>query len=301
MGTAVRTPRKARLRGRRARRRPSLGPRAVGDRVVYSGDPNRISCPQRYQNTRMTKLDNSFLLTLAGAIRRLAWKFGRFERRWQSPQISLVDLAQQLSMTRPNLTLVQIGANDGVRFDPVSELRRRFELRGVIVEPLSDMHASLRKVYSRYQDVTLVQAAIHKTASAVDMYRVRPDAVVEEWMHGIASLSPLHHELLGVPEEVMETVAVPAMTLNKLLSDSGLERIDLLVMDCEGYDLDILEMLDLNTWRPAVIQFEHCMRMKGADIVRIATTLDRLRVAGYESTIGGEDIIAVLPQAFISA
>lgn len=244
---------------------------------------------------------SDFALRFASVVRRITWRIGRFERRLSAPRITLVDLAQQLSMSRSDLTLVQIGANDGVRFDPIAELRRRFRLRGVVVEPLSEMHTSLRAAYSAHPDVSVVEAAIHASATEVEIYKVRADAAFDDWMHGIASLSPTHHERLGVPAESMESLRVPAMTLDRLLSGLALDRLDLLVMDCEGYDLDILDMLDLDVWRPAVIQFEHGLAGHGIDGIRLSESLNRLRQAGYESVIGGEDVISYLPACFLPA
>ena len=243
----------------------------------------------------------SLALRVAGACRRLAWILGRFERRYSPPQVTLIDLAQQLTTSRSDLVFVQIGANDGVRFDPMAELRGRVELRGAVVEPLSEMHASLKTVYSHHPNVALVLAAIHKDATQVDMYRVKADSAREEWMLGIASLSPTHYQNLGVPAESMEVVSVPAMTISALLSDLRLDRLDLFIMDCEGYDLDILDMLDLETWRPAVIQFEHGLAGGSVDRRRLADAIDRLRRSGYESTVGGEDVIAYLPAQFWKA
>ena len=52
-------------------------------------------------------------------------------------------------------------------------------------------------------------------------------------------------------------ITVPALPLNEILSDRLLSSsIDLLNIDCEGYDLEILRSLDFKVWHPNVIAAE---------------------------------------------
>lgn len=52
-------------------------------------------------------------------------------------------------------------------------------------------------------------------------------------------------------------ISVPALPLNNLLSEHlGTMPIDLLDIDCEGYDLEILQTLNFTHWKPFVIAAE---------------------------------------------
>jgi hypothetical protein len=68
-----------------------------------------------------------------------------------------------------------------------------------------------------------------------------------------------------------------------------MERIDLLHIDAEGHDAVILDQVDLETVRPAVIMYES-ERLSTADQER---TTSRLRAAGYRVTSDDFDTIGV--------
>ncbi|MDB5311155.1 MAG: FkbM family methyltransferase [Gemmataceae bacterium] len=52
-------------------------------------------------------------------------------------------------------------------------------------------------------------------------------------------------------------VTVPAVTLDSLLRTHDVRRIDLLQIDTEGFDYEVIQMLDFATVRPAIIHYEH--------------------------------------------
>jgi FkbM family methyltransferase len=99
--------------------------------------------------------------------------------------------------------------------------------------------------------------------------------------------SSLDLEELADVEGPIECVTVQAMTFATLID--GMERIDVLHVDAEGHDAVILEQVDLETVRPAVILYES-ERLSMADQER---TTSRLRGAGYRVTSNEFDTIAV--------
>ena len=54
-----------------------------------------------------------------------------------------------------------------------------------------------------------------------------------------------------------ERSKVPALTPATLLEQVGAERIDVLQIDTEGYDLEVLRLFDISRRRPSIVQFEH--------------------------------------------
>src|SRR5258705_8601708 len=88
--------------------------------------------------------------------------------------------------------LVQIGANDGVRGDPIRHLILRHGLTGLLVEPLPDLFAHLQANYAGQQGLKFEQCAVGESDGQVPLYRVRPDPALPDWLQGLASLSRDH-------------------------------------------------------------------------------------------------------------
>lgn len=157
--------------------------------------------------------------------------------------------------------LVQIGANDGVRADPVRHLIQRHGLHGLLVEPLPDLFALLQKNYATQPDLRFEQCAIGEEDGQVPLYRVRPDPSLPDWLQGVASLDRNHLTSAKFEfnefEKYVEEVQVPMMTLPSLMRKHGITDIGLLQIDTEGFDCRIVESAIRSGVRPALINYEH--------------------------------------------
>jgi hypothetical protein len=57
-------------------------------------------------------------------------------------------------------------------------------------------------------------------------------------------------------ESRLTAAEVECVTLETLLRRSGLDRVDLLVIDTEGYDWEIIRSIDFEAWRPRLLVYE---------------------------------------------
>lgn len=143
-------------------------------------------------------------------------------------------------------------------FDFLYDYVTKHRLRGLAVEPLPHLFKELTANYRNYPSVVPVNAALHRTEKQMSMYRISPDAhELPHWVKGIASMDPDHHKLYNVPSQHVISETVRCISWNALIEEHLITRIDYLQLDTEGYDYEILEMLDLKALRPAVIKFEH--------------------------------------------
>ena len=58
------------------------------------------------------------------------------------------------------------------------------------------------------------------------------------------------------PTSVKETRDVPTATLNRILQDAGITRIDLLNLDVEGFEMKALAGFDIDRYKPALLCIE---------------------------------------------
>src|SRR5271168_5191347 len=109
----------------------------------------------RNNNGVRSALRSVFLATLArhpvalGWTRRVYVGLGLGEKNESD---YLFDLAR----SRKDIFVLQVGANDGKRHDALSPFLQEFQWRGLLLEPLPDIFADLRRNYVGRDNVNLV-------------------------------------------------------------------------------------------------------------------------------------------------
>lgn len=168
-----------------------------------------------------------------------------------------------------DVSVVQIGACDGERQDPIRRLLlARPGWRALLVEPFPDVHRVLRANYPDEERFTLVQAGIAETEGEMPFWFVPSEARAElDWLPGhVDQLGTFVRDDLIVElgasraaelEPYVRSTPVPTMRLDTLFERHGVDRIDLFMVDTNGYDLVILRQFDVDRYRPKVIVFEH--------------------------------------------
>lgn len=208
------------------------------------------------------------------------------------PNILEMAVQSQL-LERPEFFFVQVGANDGSRDDPMCELVRRHELKGLLIEPLPDMFERLKLNYQDSPQLMFENAAVSRKSGLQPIYRVKPGTQVPDWLHGSASfnrsLLARHTDAMGLPD-VIEELQVPALGLAELLSRHHVDACDLLLIDTEGYDFEVLKMAFEIGLRPALIYFEHVH----LSVDDIDESQNALVAAGYRFMQCGINTLAVL-------
>ena len=191
---------------------------------------------------------------------------------------------------------VQIGANDGIRADDSYDFITRNRLQGIVVEPLKDMFEKLSENYADHHQIKKINKAIHSTAREMPLYRIKNDANVPDWCHGIASFDK-KHLLSGtkkIPdlEKYIVEESVDCISLSELFEENAMSQISFLQIDTEGYDFEIIKMIDFEKYKPQIIRYE-CCTLSADDN---QACIDLLFKQGYQFFDEGNDIIAVLKE-----
>jgi FkbM family methyltransferase len=210
-------------------------------------------------------------------------------------------LLTRLGTATSDVFFVEIGANDGVSFDPLYTYIIRHRWRGLLVEPLPDVFRQLKETYKQCNGLLFENIAIAEKPGRRDMYRISTDAVsngtLPAWTKGIASFFNDRNALGGyrIPASTFEQIrshitveAVPCDTLDNLLHKHAITKIDVLQIDVEGYDYHILRQLDFSRFRPSIIRMEWLNLPD--DEKGLAIKL--LRYHGYQIRLSSIDLIA---------
>jgi FkbM family methyltransferase len=198
--------------------------------------------------------------------------------------------------THPAARFAQIGANDGVRGDPIHKRVVAGEWTGVLVEPIKEHIDEARKNYLGIPGIRFVRAAITDHDGTADMYRFRHE---EHNGVGIESHSldfsavAKSAKLLGASAmgEWVEQVEVPTMTLASLVEAEALGDIDLLAIDAEGSDELILHSLLETPLRPPLILYENLF-MADANQAAINSKFGH---EAYEAIVTSQDTLLYRP------
>lgn len=245
--------------------------------------------------------------TLRKLYRRLEPHFAQtgYQLRWQPPSLianpeaelfaSFELVCAHLMLTKPDPVFLEIGANDGVTIDPLKPFIERFGWRGVMVEPVPRTFAKLAANYAAYPQVQLVNAAVGKTDGQQTIYAVKEFAGQFERASLYASLRKevVLSQTKWVPNVAneIEEIQVPCYTLNTLLAKTGIGNVDILQVDTEGYDAEIIKMIDFERLNPSIIQFEHdnISKEEMEDCARLLIS------RGYKMTRDSLDTMAYRP------
>lgn len=159
--------------------------------------------------------------------------------------------------------VVQIGSNDGKTNDPLYKLlHQNSRWTGLLVEPIPYVYA---KLVSNYPDTRFRTANVAVNAGKeLPFYYV--DTAAKEahpdlpfWYDQLGSFNRGHLEkhLDGKLTPFIQPLRVEGLSLQGLFDRYGVETIDVLHIDAEGYDWEVLQQLDRQRYRPAFVLFEH--------------------------------------------
>jgi FkbM family methyltransferase len=191
-------------------------------------------------------------------------------------------LDEQRRKAGEDFFFVQVGACDGISFDALYDFVVKHQLPGIVIEPLPDLYRELKANYSRCLSIIPLNVALHRTAKQVEMYRISPEAKgLPGWTKGMSSMDPEHHKLYNVSSNDIITEVVPCISWAELVGQQRISRIDYLQLDTEGYDYEIIEMVDFERLRPAIIKFEHDIPSRTTTTKRFANCISRLIEHNY--------------------
>jgi FkbM family methyltransferase len=170
-------------------------------------------------------------------------------------------LFRQLTASRPEVSFVQVGANDGNRADPIKDFVKGAAWTGLMIEPVPFVFASLEQVFgSQSSRLILENCAVGPFNGRATFYACRePHSPLSSFDRGTITKHREWALSVGLPdpETCIEEIDVPVWTLESLCNKHDIRGPDVLVTDTEGYDCKAVLSLDIGKRLPPIIYFEH--------------------------------------------
>ena len=168
--------------------------------------------------------------------------------------------------------LIQIGANDGLRFDILNQYIKKYKTKSILVEPIKKSFNQLTENYKDYSNVIFENLAISVNNQISHLYKIddsKEEKYKSEHFKGIMSFDKGHLIKHGVKKNDIVKEDVESTSINNLIKKHKLDMVDLLFVDAEGYDADIIEdFLKTSLMRPIIIfEYLHVSNKKFKDLV----------------------------------
>lgn len=158
-----------------------------------------------------------------------------------------------------SFSFIQIGANDGVSFDFLYDFIIERNSEGIVLEPVKEYFDELTQNYKNFPKIIKINKAVHSSLKSVVISRVSPNAVKKypDWVKGIASLDAKHHKKTGIDSDDIVEEVVKADNLMNIVNQNMVNKnLDYFQVDTEGFDCEVIKMIDFDIIRPNVIKYE---------------------------------------------
>jgi FkbM family methyltransferase len=207
---------------------------------------------------------------------RFGGLFGLWYRHAYTPRPgSLAHLLSTFShLHGPGLTLIQIGANDGLKRDPLHKFIRRDGWRGVLLEPqrriferwLAPLHARNDRIETvnaalgpRDGEATLHCVAFSdaRWATGLASFQREQVAAVLETEHARREAAREGVAIPTAPEARIRSETVPVLSPETLVERHGLGEPSLLFIDTEGFDYEVVKLFTGAGVHPRMVVYEN--------------------------------------------
>lgn len=202
-------------------------------------------------------------------------------------------LAEAFGEARPDAFFIQIGAHDGTQLDPLNDQIERRPWRGLMMEPVPYVFERLQGRHRSDPRIGLENAALADVDDFRTLYYLpqSADPGLPAWYDALASFRKdvLLKHVTWIPdiEERVAEMTVPCMTFDSLCRKHDVQHVDIVQIDTEGYDFEVIKLIDLDRYRPTLVMCEH-IHMEGETLEACVNHMSR---HGYEHFRGDLDVL----------
>lgn len=220
----------------------------------------------------------------------------RVYRLFRGPDLTLQQEIVRAIGNKTDVFFVQVGSNDGVQGDPIHDLvTSRESWRGIFIEPIDFLFSRLRQNYGDSERFAFENVAISTKRETKKFYYLSEQAKREldlPYWHDQLSSFDKNHITRALGDEMSPyiiEVNIDCQPLRDVLDRNGVNKIDLLHIDTEGFDYQVLSQVDIDRYKPSVILFEHHL-LSDEEFTKARKLLRR---TGYRVHEFGNDTLAI--------
>ena len=172
---------------------------------------------------------------------------------------NLNDIINKLFSNNLINSLIQIGANDGLRFDILNKYIKEYSPKAILVEPILKNFEDLKSNYYNQNNIFFENSVISVNNEVGFLFKVDEKKLkfYSDHVIGISSFDKTHLIKHGISRFHIKKEKVNSISFIKLIKKYSIKNLDLLMIDAEGYDGKIvIDFLSNCSLRPVII-FEY--------------------------------------------
>jgi len=193
---------------------------------------------------------------------------------------------------------MEIGSWDGIGADLFYPLIKQHKIAGILIEPHESAFRILKENYAYHDKVIFENVAVAEKDGIKPLFFVslNSQAIVpahaslhkEVVKREIAFLQQEHVLPSGEHSQYIASRPIECMSISSILDKHGINKVDMLQIDTEGYEYEILESLPFDRINPRLIRCEFTNMEKTA----YRESIKIFRENGYSVILQSPDIIA---------
>lgn len=188
--------------------------------------------------------------------RRLVYEYLGSDR-FSRPALNDIDRELEKHLAYRDGFFVEAGANDGFTQSNTYYFERFLDWHGILIEPIPELY---QKCVSERPGSEVFNCALVSSDYQGETVQMRYSNLMS-LVRGAqkSEVADLDHVYRGMEIQGLEEtydIVVPARTLTSILNEVGVEEIDLLSLDVEGYEMNALKGLDLDRYPPKYMVIE---------------------------------------------
>lgn len=178
---------------------------------------------------------------------------------------------QNIINYKENGVFLDIGSYDGMTFSNTYYLENILEWKGICIEPNPVMY---KKCLENRKCIVENKAIFEKSNEKVEFIIPKGDGFVEGGIEQLCSLKGFTRDKninqdFSSQYSKYSTILVDTTNINELLDKHDMHHIDFMSLDVEGYELNILKMIDYNKNKIEFITVEHGNDIKYQNDIKI--------------------------------
>lgn len=223
------------------------------------------------------------------------------QRKLPTPTIDNIEIVVRFyNLMKQPISLLQIGACDGVTSDSIYKYIKQGMIKAYLVEPSCVNFNKLKSFYNAHPEVTLINAAVAEQNSKRIFYSIKDEGRWKDsgWARQLASFYKQHLIRHGILEHEIQSEEVDCLMVKTIIENYHIKNLDILLIDTEGYDGEIVRMaLDQNIL-PNFIAFENVQLVKLYHQQELTDLYNKLKQNGYVWTHDRINTLAIKQEFF---
>lgn len=191
---------------------------------------------------------------------------------------------------------IQIGAYDGISNDLIYSFVKELDWHGCLVEPIHENYNHLIQNYlHKNEKLSFFNVALGNKDGVAEMYTIQKniDNALPEWCYQLSSFNyqtiTSHSKYEPKIESSIHTQLVNVISFDTLLKKLNYPKVDILIIDAEGYDYEILKSINWSNIHPDIIIFEYVHITRS----ELNSIFEKFHLIDYKCYLSKEDCLCV--------